>query len=145
MSGNATQALERIINELKQDVCAYLCEGAPDHGVAWSNETEITARLTVKGDDEIWVFAGSGILIRFVAASDGDMGDVGTVVRALLSGEAIETFGDSARPSTGMAIATGYALESAGFGGGLDPDRGQWSARLGGPFARGRFSAEASI
>lgn len=73
--------------------------------MVWSSDAEITVRLTARGDDEIWVLARSGLLIRFVAASDGDMGDVAKVVRRIGAGEA------------------------------LDADQAPWAARIGGLFA----------
>lgn len=132
---DVTDALAAIIDDLAADAEAHLLAGDARHGVAWSPETEITVRLSCRGDDEIWVFAGSGTLIRFVAASDGDPGDVALVVRALLRGEGVEMFGDRTRDDEGPAVATGYRLgDPPIFAGGLTATEARWTSRIAGPF-----------
>ena len=136
MSDVAGPALRAVVDELSQEFGAYLCAGADREAMVWSSDTEITVRLSARGDDEIWVIAGSGLLVRFVAASDGDMGDVAEVVRRIVAGEAVEMFGDRRRADDGFAVATGYALgPDRAFAGGLDGDQARWTARIGGPFA----------
>lgn len=135
MADVAGSALREVVGELSRELEAYLCAGAERDAVVWSSDTEITVRLSARGDDEIWVLAGSGLLIRFVAASDGDLGGVADVVRRIVAGEAVEMFGD--RPAGDEpAVATGYALgPDRPFAGGLRADEARWTARIAGPFA----------
>lgn len=130
-------ALRAAVDELARELEAYLCAGAEREAVVWSPDTEITVRLSARGDDEIWVTAGSGLLIRFAAASDGDMGDVADAVRRIVAGEAVEMFGERRRADDGPAAATGYTLGGPDrvFAGGLDAEQARWTARIGGPFA----------
>ena len=128
-------ALRAVVGELSRELEAYLCAGAEREAVVWSADTEITVRLSARGGDEIWVLAGSGLLIRFVAASDGDLGDVADVVRRIVAGEAVEMFGDRLAGDE-PAVATGYTLGSdRPFAGGLRADAARWTARIAGPFA----------
>lgn len=136
MSDVAGPALRAVVDELTRALEAHLCDGAEREAVVWSAETEITVRLSARGDDELWVMAGSGLLIRFVAADDGDMGDVAAVVRRIVAGEAVEMFGERRRAGEGPAVATGHALgPDRAFAGGLDSHQALWTARIAGPFA----------
>ena len=136
MADMATTALHHIVEELSHDEQAYLCAGNPRQAVAWSPRSEITVRIAAKADDELWVLAGSGMLVRFVAASDGDFGDVVTVVQTILAGRAVEMFGDRDRPRSGLTVATGFRLDSdLTFAGGNSESEAAWTARVAGPLA----------
>lgn len=135
MSDLVTTVLHGVVAELRHDLEAYLCAGADREAMVWSSSTEITVRLSARGDDEIWVLAGSGLLVRFVVADDGDPGDVAAVVRRIVAGEAVEMFGDRDGASCPV-VATGYELgPERSFAGGLAADEALWTARVAGPFA----------
>lgn len=128
--------LRKIVQDLSSHVEAHLCAGDPNQAVAWSPDSEITVRLASKGDDEIWVIAGSGMLVRFITASDGDVGDVEPFVRAVLAGQAVEMFGPEDEAGAKSMIATGYRLGPKPlFAGGATEAEATWTARVAGPFA----------
>ncbi|KHK95506.1 hypothetical protein LK09_19235 [Microbacterium mangrovi] len=114
---------------------AYLCDGDPTSAVVWDPESEITIRLSLRGD-EIWVIAGSGILIRFVADSGGELDHEGIaiVLTRILAGEAVEHFGVAGQDD-GDAFATGYRVGTEGFSGGFTAEEAKFRARLAGPLA----------
>lgn len=126
-----------LVRRISSRARAYLCDGDPRSAVAWDPESEITIRLSLKGD-EIWVMAGSALLIRDVAASDGefDLAGIDLVVDEILGGRAVEHFGLVGQSGTDVVVATGFRLESGRFAGGRNEGESLFKARVGGPFAR---------
>lgn len=95
---DSTLALRDLVETLSRlaRVHAHLCDGDPRSAVTWSEATEITVRLFAAADDELWVLAGSGILAREVADSEGGF-DLEPLVCAILEGRAVELFGPATR------------------------------------------------
>lgn len=119
---------------------AHLCDGDASEAVVWDPATEITVRLSLRGD-EVWLLAGSGLLIRFVAASDGEFDHEGIdrVIGLVLRGEAVEHFGVAALDGQDAppSIPTGYRVgEPQGYSGGLPAGQARFEARIAGPLAR---------
>lgn len=134
-----------IVRRANGSFRAYLCDGDSRSAVIWDPYTEITIRLALR-NDEIWVIAGSGVLVRFVAASDDTFSDedIDAVMAAILRGDAVEYFG-GAGASTALAAATGFDVGSdIGFSGGLGRDEAQFAARLAGPLAAAQFDSPNS-
>ena len=115
---------------------AYMCDGDASAAVIWDDDSEITIRLSLRGE-EIWLIAGSGTLLRFVAASDGEFDHEGIahVIDQILHGAAVEFFG-VAEAAEGDVFATGFEIgQSQGFAGGLNESQARFRARLAGPMA----------
>lgn len=103
-------------------VHAHRCEGSPTDAVVWS-ASEITVRVAARGADEIWVLAGSALLLRLVADSEGGFEDLEAVIRGILGGRAREVL--SVRE--GRCTASGYVVQSSTGGmyaGGLSSEEG---------------------
>ena len=84
--------LARIVRRARRWYArSYLCAGDPRSAVLWSDQTEITVRLALRGD-QLWILAGSGLLIRIVADSEGEIvpENVEPVLRAILAGQAVD-------------------------------------------------------
>ena len=142
MACSFDEQLAEIVSRAKASARAHLCDGDTSSAVVWDADSEITIRLSRRGD-EMWLLAGSGILLRFVAASDGEFDHEGidTAIDLILRGEAIEYFGAAGRKSD-PAFATGYRIDSAGgFSGGRTRIESLFQARLAGPMAAGRLDA----
>ena len=123
-----------------QGVHAHLCEGDPRSAMVWSDQTQITVRLHAPGDDEIWVLAGSGLMAREIADSEGCF-ETEPLVVAILDGRAIEMFG----PLHGNAqmVPLGWQVETAHggvFAGGVANEAPAVPAAVAGPLAVARLS-----
>jgi hypothetical protein len=92
MSDAVVTALGAAVDELRRsrpDARAYMCEGSDRDAVVWGPD-ELTIRLAGRGDDEIWVISGAGMLERLVADSEGNFDDLVGLVLALLDGSGRE-------------------------------------------------------
>jgi len=139
MSLDIESQLASIVTELAESDDAYLCDGDCRSGVAWSRVTEITIRFAVRGD-ELHLHAGSGLMLRFVVDSDGGLDSEGilAVSRAILAGDAVESFGIPGQPDDGL-FATGYDIPELGFSGGVSSRAATFVARLAGPLESARL------
>ncbi len=123
MPDPAVTALSHVVSRLHDPstgVHAHLCEGSPADAVAWGS-ADVTVRCAARGGDEVWVFAGSALLLRVVADSEGGFDDLEAVVRGILQGRARELLVQRG-PAT---VARGYdmVLETgARYAGGLAVD-----------------------
>ena len=116
-------------------VHAHLCEGDPRSAMVWSDQNQITVRLHAPADDEIWVLAGSGLLAREIADSEGGF-EIEPLVVAILNGRAIEMFG----PLRGEAqmVPLGWQVETADggmFAGGVANEAPAVPTAVAGPMA----------
>lgn len=137
MVSSARSQFAQLIDRAARAAHGHLCSGDPEAGVVWDDKTEITARLSLRGD-EIWLVAGSGLLARFVANSEHEFDCEGilSAIAVILSGEAIEYFGVRGQDSE-QAYATGFAIgEPAEYAGGLTHDQSRFATVLGGPLRR---------
>lgn len=134
MASALTEQFAVIVRRAAQHARAHLCDGDPTSAVVWDPASEITIRLSLRSD-EVWLIAGSGILIRFVtdSAGDVDIDSIATVLARILAGEAVEEFGVAGQ--RGDVFATGYRVGAEGFSGGLTADEAKFHARLAGPLA----------
>lgn len=126
-----------IVQRWRTRARAFLCDGDPRSAVIWDQRSHITVRLQLI-QDEVWVIAGSGMLVRFVAASDGefDREGIDDVVGQILAGKAVEYFGAADRDGEDV-IATGYSVgeEPVLFTGGLGQSQSRFRSRIAGPMA----------
>mgnify|MGYP001292016712 CR=1 FL=1 len=137
MVSSALSQFAELVDRARRVAHAHLCSGDPETGLVWEDKTEITVRLSLRGD-EIWLVAGSGLLVRFVASSEHefDLEGILSAIAVLLSGEAIEYFGVRAH-ETEQTYATGFAIgEPPEYAGGLTQDQSRFAAVLGGPLRR---------
>ncbi len=121
---------------------AHLCDGDPSAAMVWDDDSGITIRLSLR-DEEIWLIAGSGTLLRFVAASDGEFDHEGIacVIDQILHGAAVEFFGVAEDANGDDIFAAGFEIgRSQDFGGGLNESRARFRARLAGPMARANLT-----
>ena len=136
---DSTRALRDIVATLAglDGIHAHLCDGDPHAAVAWSDRAQITVRLQAAADDEIWVLAGAGLPAREIADSEGGF-ELEPLVKAILDGRAIETFGPVAG-RCGM-VPLGWLVETAGGGtyaGGIVQEPGRTiDGLMAGPFAK---------
>ncbi|MCI9889470.1 hypothetical protein JT358_13520 [Micrococcales bacterium 31B] len=106
----------------------------------WDDKTEITARISLRGD-EVWLVAGSGLLVRFVASSEHefDLDGILAAAKKILSGHAVEYFG-TRDLGTEPPYATGFAIgEPPEYAGGVTQGQSQFTAILGGPLLRAKL------
>lgn len=130
-----------LVKELGTQAASYLCDGASTSAMIWDDDSEVTIRLSLR-DDEIWLIAGAGILLRFVADSDGefDREGIAFVIDQILRGAAIEFFGVANHVGGEDIFATGYEIgPKREFAGGLNETQARFRARLAGPLARARL------
>jgi len=136
MASSFGEQFAAIVRNTSRSAHAYLCDGNSAAAVAWDDNSEITIRLSLRGE-EIWLLAGSGTLLRFVAASDGefDHEGIGYVINQILHGAAIEFFG-VAEDTDNVNFATGFEIgQSQEFAGGLNGSQARFRTRLAGPMA----------
>lgn len=137
MASSPSEQFASLIRHAGESVHAHLCDGDRSAAVVWDDESEITIRLSLRGD-EVWIIAGSGILVRFVAASDGefDREAIIYVIDQILTGSAVEYFGLA--QSTGDDVfATGFDIgPDREYASGLDRSQARFRAQLAGPLAR---------
>lgn len=134
MVSSALSQFAELIGRAAQFAHAHLSSDDPETGVVWDHKTEITARLSLRGD-EIWLLAGAGVLIRFIESSEGefDLDGILSALSVVLSGEAVEYFGVRAL-ETEPNYATGFTIgDPPEFAGGLAQDESRFAAVLGGP------------
>lgn len=144
MAHSLDQRFANIVHRAGKSARACLCDGDARSAVVWDPASEITIRLALRRD-EVWLIAGSGTLIRFVASSEGEFDDEGidTVIDLILGGEAVEHFGVRGQ-KTGITFTTGYRLDPAGgFSGGLNASESLFQARIGGPLKAARTDLAA--
>jgi len=126
-----------LVERTSASANAYTCDGDTDTAFAWDSRNEITVRLALRGD-EIWLFAGSGLLVRFVADSEGefDLDGAMRTIASILAGEAVEYFGVRDRHPP-ASFATGFSVGADHFmQAGLGVVESVYSAHLAGPLAR---------
>jgi hypothetical protein len=143
MISSFSEQFIKIIINAKATTNAHLCKDDPKTAVLWDDSTQITIRLSLN-EDEIFLYAGSGIFIRFVASSENlfDHFGIAKVIEQILTGQAIEYFGVKAKISDDF-FATGYVVEAEPkFAGGLKEEEAYFRARLAGPMAKGFLSLE---
>lgn len=135
MASSYEEHFLEIVRSAKRFGNAHLCDGDARTALVWSPETEISIRLALRGD-EVWILAGSGMLVRFVATSDGDFTnvDIEMAIDSILRGEATEHFGATGADH-GDLFSMGYHVgPDLGYGG-LTEEKARFSARIAGPFA----------
>lgn len=122
---------------------AHLCVGDSSSALVWDETTEITVRLALRAD-EVWLLAGSGLLVRFVASSEAtlDVEGILDVVKEIICGNATEFFGVASGAPGADQFATGFQIASGSTSGGLGPSQSAFQARLAGPLARAQRVAE---
>lgn len=137
MASSAGEQLEQLVESLRPAHRAYICDGDRSTAMAWDDESEITVRLSLRGD-ELWVLAGSGLLARYVVPSDGefDLETIAEVVDGILTGGAVEFFGPASVGGSGGRVATGFRVGPGSVSSGVDTEQAAFSARLAGPMAR---------
>lgn len=136
MAFSYSEQFAALVRKTSRSARAYLCDGDSSAAVAWDDNSEITIRLSLKGE-EIWLLAGSGTLLRFAAASDGefDQEGIGYVINQILHGTAIEFFGVTEGIDNDN-FATGFEIgPSQEFAGGLNGSQARFRTRLAGPMA----------
>lgn len=137
MESSFSEQFQTLIRKSSTTAHAYLCDGDASAAMIWDDATHITIRLALKRD-EIWLFAGSGTLVRFIAASDGEFDHEGIaqVISQILRGEATEFFGIARADADDDMVATGYEIGlPGGFAGGLSNRQARFRTRLAGPLA----------
>lgn len=97
----------------------------------------LTAHDSAGQDGEIWMQAGTAILVREVQDSDGDFGGLHSLVARALTGELMEHF----RPTQhGRAEPIGYSIRGDGetlFAGGHTPTSEDFTVTVRGHFGAG--------
>lgn len=137
---DSTQALRDLVAVLNActGLHAHLCDGDPCTAVAWAEESQITVRLRAAADDEMWALAGSGLLARVIADSEG-MFEMEPLTLAILAGRAVELFG----PAEGHEFApVGWRVPVAGggaFSADVDEALPAVAAPIAGPWLRARL------
>ncbi len=145
MDSSSGSQFEQLVDDASAHVRAHLCEGDPSTAVLWDDPTGITVRLSLLGD-EIWLFAGSGVLIRHIAPSDGEFDLEGLLATILhvLRGEAIEYFGVRGQTGDDVLLPTGFAVPD-GNAGGTTARSSVAHTRLAGPYAAAKAQYEDSM
>jgi len=131
------QQFAGIVQRWQPKVQAFSCAGDTRSAVIWHAQSQITLRLHLI-EDEVWIIVGSGTLLRFVSASDGEFDHSGIdhVIEQVLAGNAIEYFGAVGHEHEDV-IAVGYRIGEgpAAFTGGLSQNHSRFRARIAGPMA----------
>ncbi|WP_156175023.1 MULTISPECIES: hypothetical protein [unclassified Leucobacter] len=143
MESSIRQSFNEIVKSAGDIYCSHLCEGEPNSAMVWDPVSEITVRLSLR-EDEVWIIAGSGTLVRFIATSEScfSSDDVLAAINSILSGGAIEFFGVQGDASADI-FCTGYDLgERAGASGGLRQTESRFHARIAGPLAQANLELD---
>lgn len=139
---DSIQALRDLVTGLSRldGVHAHLCDGDRRTAVAWSEQSEITARIHAAADDEMWVLAGSGLLARAVADSEGSF-ELEPLILAILTGRAIELFGPAEDHEQLAPLGWRVPLEGGGtFAADVDEALPAVAASIAGPWVRARLA-----
>jgi len=135
MVSSLSEQFAALVRRIGESTHAHLCEGDPWAAMVWDDKSEVTIRLSLR-DDEIWLFAGSGVLVRFIADSDGEFDRPGitSAIDQILAGTAIEYFG-VADAGHDDIFATGFDIGPGEYASGLDGRQARFRTRLAGPMA----------
>ncbi len=139
---DSTQALRDLVAALnaRTGIHAHLCDGDPRTAVAWAEESEITVRLRAADDDEMWVLAGSGLLARVIADTEG-MFEMEPLTLAILAGRAVELFGPAEGQEHLAPLGWRVPLEGGGtFAADVDEALPPTAASITGPWVRARLA-----
>lgn len=137
MTFSVVEQFAQVVSAAGVSANAHLCEGDSTAAVIWDDSTQITVRLSLR-DDEVWILAGSGILVRSITDSEGEFDRVLILdaIRQILRGEAIEYFGVTPCLEEADTFATGFEIRRVGAAAGLDASSAAFRARLAGPLAQ---------
>lgn len=132
-----------IVRRARNPAQAYICEGDPTSAVVWDIDNEITIRLSLK-DDEVWLIAGSGTMVRFVADSNGDFDHDGIdfVISSILLSEVVEHFGAAGKLEYDFVVTGNQIGPMNEYGGGLTAEESKFQARIAGPIAAAQVVTE---
>ncbi len=137
MATSFSEQFAVLIRKSGTSAHAHQCDGDASTAVVWDGDSEITIRLSLR-NEEIWLIAGSGTLLRFVADSDGEFDHEGIaqVIDQILHGATVEFFGVTEAAEGDDIFTTGFEIgQSSGFAGGLNKSQARFHARLAGPMA----------
>jgi hypothetical protein len=104
------------------------------HELLATTSNELSVRISARAADEIWVIAGTAMLLRLIADSEGGFDDLADIVIAVLEGRAREVL----VAHDGTLIAAGWQLtlaSGAEYAGGISETNGDAVVAIRGHFA----------